>query len=336
MLRPRRCANTIRGLATTSLSLELTLLEFTAMPAPGPVEMHELDRELYVEAFVHRWKGNTRASYRDDLKIFFRWCDSHRISVFTAHRMHLERYMRYLDEERNNSPSTIRHRIGTLRLFYEICLDDDEITGTRKNPCRLLRLPKDHIDQNRKIALDPAEFDRLIAAAALSKPVDYALVLIMGVCGLRVSEACSLDIETSTKTTRAHRMFQFVQKGGDTAMVPQPPLVMEAVNRAIGRRTYGPLLIRRDGTRMTRKSADRIVKRLAKVADIETPVTPHVLRHTAAMTAWRAKVPMEIISRSMRHKEIGTTYRYYNRGVLLTNDHSSHVVAGQVYAPDFD
>lgn len=329
---PTRCANTVRGLSHHQPKLEMTLLETTALPCPAPRVTHDPDRQLYVEAFVQRWEGSTRASYRDDLKIFFRWCDDNGIDVYTAHRTHIERYMRYLAEERGNCPSTIRHRIGTLRTFYEICLEDDL---TRKNPTRLVRLPKDRIDQNRKIALEPNEFDRLIAAAARSKPVDYALVMIMGICGLRVSEACSLDIETSTRISRAHRMFEFVQKGGETAYVPQPPLVMEAVNRAIGRRMEGPLLIRRDGTRMTRKSADRIIQRLAKVALIETHLTPHVLRHTAAMMAWRAKVPMEIISRSMRHKEIGTTYRYYNRGVVLTNDHSAHVVAGQVYAPTF-
>ncbi|OZC60023.1 hypothetical protein CH276_18780 [Rhodococcus sp. 06-470-2] len=310
----------------------MTLLESTspipAAPATTPVG---IDRAMYVESFVHRWDGNTRKSYRDDLAMFFRWCDTHDINVFTAHRTHLELYMRYLAEERHNCATTIRHRIGTLRLFYEICLDDDLCT---KNPTRLLRLPKIKVDQTREVALNGMEFNALIAAAASSRPQEYALIMIMGICGLRVSEACSLDVESSLLMSKAHRMFQFVQKGGDIAQVPQPPLVMQAVDRAIDGRISGPLLLRRDGQRMTRRAADRVVKRLAKKAGIDRPVSCHMLRHTAAMTAYRAKVPMEIISRSLRHKEIGTTYKFYNRGVVLTNEHSSHVVAGQVLAPD--
>ncbi|MGV8875504.1 MAG: tyrosine-type recombinase/integrase [Rhodococcus sp. (in: high G+C Gram-positive bacteria)] len=309
----------------------MTLLEATVPLAAAPT-LTNLDRQMYVESFVHRWDGNTRASYRDDLKMFFAWCDTHQLDVFAAHRTHLELYMRYLAEERGNCASTICHRIGTLKLFYEIALDDDLV---RKNPCRLLRLPKARVDQNRQIALDFQEFNALIAAAAESRPVDYALIMIMGVCGLRVSEACSLDVESSLIMTKAHRMFSFVQKGGDLAQVPQPPIVMQAVDRVIAGRSSGPLLLRRDGSRMTRSSADRVVKRLARKAGIERTVSPHVLRHTAAITAHKAHVPMEIISRSLRHKDIGTTYRFYNRGVILTNEHSSHVVAGQILAPEF-
>ena len=308
------------------------MLETTVLSSAVSVDVDQADRALYVESFLHRWDGLTRTSYRDDLRMFFAWCDDNRIDVFSAHRTHLERYMRHLAEERGNKPATICHRISTLRQFYEIALDDDLV---RKNPCRLLRLPKVRVDQERKISLDSLDFDRLIHTAAAGTPSEYALIMIMGICGLRVSEACSLDIETSLLLAKAHRMFRFVQKGGETALVPQPPVVMQAVDRAIGERTSGPLLLRRDGSRMTRRSADRVVKRLAQKAGIEQTVSPHVLRHTAAMTAFTAKVPMEIISRSLRHKEIGTTYKFYNRGVLLTNEHASHIVAGQIHTPTF-
>ena len=153
-----------------------------------------------------------------------------------------------------------------------------------KNPCRLLRLPKWWSTRTVRSLSNETSFDRLIAAAAESTRTDYARVLIMGICGLRVSEACSLDVESSLLMKQGHRMFRGVQKGGDTAMVPQPPLVMQAVDRVIARRETGALLRRRDGSRMTRSSADRVIQRLARNAHIETKVSPHVLRHTPAIT----------------------------------------------------
>lgn len=307
------------------------MLNATALTAaPVTLVMDAADRALYGEAFLQRWDGNTRLSYRDDLKIFFNWCDNNMLDVFTAHRAHLEMFMRYLKDVRGNGPSTIRHRMGTLRTFYEIALDDDLV---RKNPCRLLRLPKVHIDQDRKIALSDRDFERLVWAAAASKPTDYALILLMGVCGLRVSEACSLNVEGVTGIQDAHRMLRFVEKGGGFANVPQPPLVIQAVDRCVGARTSGALLLRRDGSRMTRRSADRVVKRLANAAHIQQRLSNHGLRHTAAMSAARAKVPMEIVARSLRHKDVSTTYKFYDRGVQLTNSHSAYAVAGQIQAP---
>jgi integrase/recombinase XerD len=297
-----------------------------ALPASAGI-----DRRKYADVFVSRWKvENTRIAYRMDLEIFFRWCEDNKLDPFEAHRMHLDLFVDYLADERDNSPSTIHHRIGTIRQFYEIAMDDDYV---RKNPCRLLKLPTRHIDETRSKSLTPREHERLAWAAAEYSPTAYALVLSMGVCGLRVSEACSLDVETATVVDQAHRVFKFQQKGGAFALVPQPPIVIQAVDRVIEGRTTGPLFLRRDRTRMTRTSADKLLKKIASKAGIESRVSPHVLRHTFCETALAANVPLETVARSMRHKDSSTTYRHYGRRSIPANQHSSFVVAGQLQVP---
>ncbi|WP_037162462.1 tyrosine-type recombinase/integrase [Rhodococcoides fascians] len=288
-----------------------------------------LSLDLFCEAFLMRWDGNTQISYRDDLKMYRRWCDGHGLHVFDARRQHIEVYMRYLADERRNSPSTISHRIGTLRLFYEIALDDDCIT---KNPARLLKMPKIRQVVGEKIHLDRNEMQAVCHQAYESSATDYALLVIMGYTGLRVSEACSLDVENVTSYSQGHRIMQFVQKGGEIAVAPQPPVVMRAIDRAIGDRKTGALLLRRDGTRMTRHSADRVAKRIVRKTGIQMNVSPHTFRHSFCVNAIDAGVPLREVQLAMRHADISTTIRIYDRGRRNLDTHASHSVAAYLGA----
>ena len=301
----------------------------TALPAPG--QLTALDLEFYIEAFLQRWDNeNTRVTYRTDLETLQGWCTANGLDLFTLHRIHLEVFMRYLRDERGNSASTILHRMGTLSQFFDLAVDDGL---SAKNPTRLLKLPKRPSSNSIDKALTARQFERLVWAAA-ANPTEYALVVIMGMCGLRISPTCALDVETATVVDQAYRMFVFVNKGGERMSVPQPPAVMQAVDRAVGGRTSGPLLLRRDGSRMTRQSAAKIITRLAKKAGVDRTVTPHSLRHTFAVTSLAGGAPLEAVALSMGHKDPSTTFRHYGRPRIPNNQHTSHMVAGSILIPD--
>lgn len=310
----------------------MTAPHVTAMPAPGPIT--SLDVEFYIEAFLQRWGSeNTRRGYRSDIETLQTWCTAKGLDLFSLHRIHLEVFMRYLADDRQNSATTILHRIGTIAQFFELAVDDGLSV---KNPTRLLKLPKRPPIDSASKALSSRDYERLVWAAAESNPTEYALVLTMGMCGLRVSPACSLDVETATVVDQAHRMFVFVTKGGETQRVPQPPAVTQAVDRAIAGRTTGPLFLRRDGSRMTRSSALKVMTRLAKAAGINQPVTNHTLRHTFAVTSLNGGATLEQTALSLGHKDSATTYRYYGRKTIPNNQHTSHRVAGSILLPNLD
>ncbi|QLF84845.1 tyrosine integrase [Gordonia phage BBQValindra] len=286
------------------------------------------DLDLYIESFLARWESpNTCAAYRQDLTAWLRWCDLHnKHPISDASRPLIEVWMRWLRDERGNSSSTINHRVGTLSQFFELALDDDLV---RKNPCRLVRRPRATPDADERIALTRDEMQRLTAAAAASSPSDHALVVLMGYCGLRVSEACGLGVTDCYEIAKAHRCVRFVGKGGKPALVPMPPSVQRAVDAAIACRTTGPLIVRRDGSRMTRRSADRVVKRCAKAAAITAvSVSPHTLRHTFVVSALDAGVSARVAQLSARHADISTTLSTYDRGRQVLDDHAAYAVAG--------
>ncbi|WP_196249167.1 tyrosine-type recombinase/integrase [Rhodococcoides fascians] len=305
------------------------MLNGTVLP-PAPPTL-PLDREFYIEAFLQRWDSeNTRRSYRMDIETLQTWCDGQGLDLFGLHRIHLEVFMRYLTDERQNSPTTVLHRMGTISQFFDLAVDDGL---SAKNPTRLLKLPKrPPVDATAK-ALSSRDYERLVWAAAESNATEYALVLTMGMCGLRVSPACSLDVETATVVDQAHRLFVFVTKGGETQRVPQPPAVIQAVDLAIAGRTSGPLFLRRDGSRMTRSSALKVMIRLARTAGITQRVTNHTLRHTFAVTSLGSGATLEETALSLGHKDSSTTYRFYGRKTIPNNQHASHRVAGSIQLP---
>ncbi|MGB7239714.1 MAG: tyrosine-type recombinase/integrase [Rhodococcus sp. (in: high G+C Gram-positive bacteria)] len=310
----------------------MTVLDGTVLPSALqsiPLPGASIDRELYIESFLRRWDGNTRISYRQDLLTFLWWVDRSGFEIFSLRRPHLELYMRYLAEERGNCPSTVHHRMGTLKLFYEIALDDDLVT---KNPARLIKMPKLRRDDNTKVHLDRNEMQAVARAAYNASAVDYALVVIMGYTGLRVSEVCSLDVTDVLSYSRGHRVMTFTQKGGAQAVVPQPAVVMRAIDAVIDGRTDGILLRRRDGSRMTRSSAAKVVTRVAKKAGITMRVTPHTFRHSMIVNAIDAGVPLREVQLAARHAQITTTIAIYDRGRRNLDTHAAHTLAAYLGA----
>ncbi|WP_230074555.1 tyrosine-type recombinase/integrase [Rhodococcoides fascians] len=304
------------------------MLETTVLSSGAPIL---LDRKFYIDAFVERWGcENTRRAYRSDIETLQTWCAAHGLDLFLLHRIHVEVFMRYLADERGNSAMTIIHRIGTVGQFFDLAVDDGL---SAKNPTTLLKLPKRPPEDATRRALSSRDFERLVWAAAESNPTEYALILTMGMCGLRVSPACSLDVKTATVVNQAHRQFVFRTKGGATQRVPQPPAVIQAVDQAIAGRTTGPLFLRRDGSRMTRSSALKMMKRLARAAGITQRVTNHTLRHTFAVRSLDDGAFIEETARSLGHRDSSTTFRFYGRKTIPDNQHTSHRVAGSILLP---
>ena len=96
------------------------------------------------------------------------------------------------------------------------------------------------------------QFEALLTAARESpNPSDFALVVMLG---LRIFEATAADI-ADLGEEHGHRVLRVCGESTKIVLVPLPPAVGRTIDRAVGSRTRGPVLLNRRGARMDRHAA---------------------------------------------------------------------------------
>jgi integrase len=154
-----------------------------------------------------------------------------------------------------------------------------------------------------------------------------ALAVLLGLNGLRVSEACSTNIE-DLGLERGHRTLQIIGKGNKPAVIPLVPRTARTIDLAIGDRHDGPILRRRDGQRLDRRTARRWVASIGKRAGLDS-VHPHMLRAAFIMAALDAGVPLRDVQTAARHADPRTT-TIYDRRRQNFDRHAAYVVVAFV------
>jgi len=181
--------------------------------------------------------------------------------------------------------------------------------------------------ESHAVALGRNELGALLVAAGLGPPPEHALISLLALNGLRVSEATGADIE-HLGLDRGHRTLTITRKGGKVVAIPLAPRTARAIDLAIAERTGGPVFLAADGRRLDRHGAGRIVRKAARRAGIAKTVTPHTLRH-AFTAALDAGVPLRDVQEAASHADPRTTMRYDRaRGSL--DRHATYIVAAYI------
>ncbi len=122
-------------------------------------------------------------------------------------------------------------------------------------------------------------------------------------------------------------MLRVHGKGDKIVLVPLPPAVGRAIDRAIDDRQRGPVLRNRSGTRMDRHCATRRLHALANDAGVTVPrMHPHMLRHTYVTTMLDAGVDLRDVQIAARHADPRTTMRY-DRARKNLDRHPNYILA---------
>jgi integrase len=156
--------------------------------------------------------------------------------------------------------------------------------------------------------------------------VRFALVVMLGLLGLRIFEATGADI-ADLGEEHGHRVLGVCGKGTKVVLIPLPPAVGRAIDRAVGERARGPILLNSRGARMDRHAATRRLRRLADAAGVKTARThPHMLRHTFVTTMLDAGVDLRDVQIAARHADPRTTMRY-DRARKNLDRHPNNILA---------
>ena len=239
---------------------------------------------LALAGFLAGYRGLTRNAYALDLRQFTTWCRARSLNLFAVRRADIEGFARDL-EARGRARATVTRRLCTIARFYRYAVEEELLDHS---PAAHVRRPR--VDyESHAVALDRNELGALLVAAGLGSALEHALISLLALNGLRVSEATGADVE-HLGLERGHRTLTITRKGGKVVTIPLAPRTARAIDLAIGERTDGPVFLAADGRRLDRHGAGRIVRKVARRAVITKVVTPHTLRH-AFITAAPVSMP---------------------------------------------
>ena len=216
------------------------------------------------------------------------------LPLFAVRRAHIEGFAREL-EARGRARATVTRRLSTIAGFYKYAVEEELLDHS---PAARLRRPR--LDyESHATALDRNELGALLVAAGLGPPLEHALISLLALNGLRVSEATGADVE-HLDLERGHRTLTITRKGGKIVTIPLAPRTARAIDLATGERCDGPIFLTHDGRRLDRHGAGRIVREVARRAGISKTVGPHTLRHAFITAAQGRGVASDATFRAWR------------------------------------
>jgi integrase/recombinase XerD len=310
------------GAGAQSQCLSMTdFTELASAPSDPPVPFTD-ELRLAAAAYPARFKGSSREHTESDLRCYLTWCAEQGLDPLAARRPHLELYIRWMQEIRRFKPSTVSRRFSVVAGFYRTCALDGVLQHSPAEHVRRPVVPAESPPWD-----SPTCSSALLAAARESaNPYDFALVAMLGLLGLRIFEATAADI-ADLGEEHGHRVLRVCGKGTKVVLVPLPPAVGRAIDRAVGSRDCGPILLNTRGSRMDRHAATRRLRHLAETAGIRIArAHPHMLRHTFDTTMLDAGVDLRDVQIAARHADPRTTMRY-DRARQNLDRHPNYILA---------
>ena len=271
-------------------------------------------------ACLARFTGSSREHTESDLRYYLAWHAERGLDPLAAQRPHLELYIRWMQEIRRFKPSAVSRRFSAAAGSNRTCALDGIVAHSPAEHVRRPSVPA----ESPTLGFTHLQSGALLTAARESaNPCDFALVAMLG---LRIFEATNADIADLSQE-HGHRVLRVCGKGTKVVLVPLPPAVGRAIDRAVASRVRGPVLLNARGARTDRHAAIRRLHRLAEAAGIQvTRAHPRMLRHTYVTTMLDAGADLRDVQLAARHADPRTTMRY-DRARSNLDRHPNYILA---------
>jgi integrase/recombinase XerD len=234
-------------------------------------------------------------------------------------------FLKHLENQRPNSARTRNARLAAIHSFFRfVALQEPAHAVTCQ---RVLAIPMKKTERKLITSLSPPEQLALLATPDRSTWLghrDHALLVLLLQTGLRVSEACDLRCQDVVLSVGAHvRCWGKGRKERCTPLTRATVAVMRAWLRLRRGLPVEPAFPSRRGAKLSRDAVERLVSKCTKDASTDCStlrakhVTPHVLRHTAAVTLLRAGNDRAVIALWLGHESIETTQMYLDADLSM-------------------
>jgi site-specific recombinase XerD len=303
--------------------------------------MQNSDLSALLEAFFHkrlisqrRVSPHTVASYRDTFRLLLMFAQQRtsrppsQLALKDLSPSFVSDFLDQLEAERDNTARTRNLRLAAIRSFFRfVALESPEHSGMIQ---RVLAIPSKRCQRPLIGFLTRAEVEALLGAVASNSWLgrrDYALLLVAMQTGLRLSELTGLCREDVTLGPGAH--IQCVGKGRKQRCTP----LSKTTRRVLKAWMKEPwpfaskfLFPSLSGGRLSADAVQDLVNKHVAAARVKCSslvkkrVTPHVLRHTAAMELLLAGIDRAMIALWLGHESVETTQIYLDANLALKEE----------------
>ena len=214
-------------------------------------------------------------------------------------------------QQAGRSPSSINRAIGATRSFCRFLYEEGRLETNPSQALRSIRLGPPLAPKH----LTVAEVQRLLSLPDIATPIgrrDHAVLMLLYNTGLRVGELCALSREDVMLPAEGWGALQVVGKGRRLHRLPINRPAADALLAYLADRddTEPALFLNRSGGRFSVRGIALLVNRYLRAAGVADRSGPHLLRHTFATHALRARPNLRAVQELLGHAWVTTTQRY--------------------------
>lgn len=256
--------------------------------------------------------ANTLAAYRADLEALQGWLEERGSSLVTATRAEVLDYVagRVAAGAR---PRTTARQLSAFRRFFRQQVQEG---ARRDDPTAEVAMPR--IGRALPKSLSERDVERLLAAPQVDDPLgfrDRTMLELLYATGLRVSELVALRV---AQVNLNQGVVRVTGKGGRERLVPLGAEALDWLQRfesgprrdILGEQQSDELFPTRRGAGMTRQAFWNLIKRHARTAGIDKPLSPHTLRHAFATHLLNHGADLRVVQMLLGHSDLSTTQIY--------------------------
>jgi integrase/recombinase XerD len=274
---------------------------------------------------------HTLAAYRDTFRLLLEFVSKRLkkapsdLDLNELNAALIGEFLNDLERKRKNSIRTRNLRLAGIRSFFRYLAPREPAhLGLIQ---RVLAIPQKRFERNIVNFLESSEVDALLSVPDQKTWIgrrDHALLLLTVQTGLRVSEVISLRGEDMQLGPSPHvRCRGKGRKERCTPLTRETVIVLRAWLRERKGAPTDPLFPTIRGAVLSRDAVEWLVKKYASLALQKAPslkkksLSPHVLRHTAAVRLLQAGVDRSIIALWLGHEQVETTQIYLHADLSI-------------------
>ena len=277
---------------------------------------------------------HTIASHRDTFRLLLGFAqkalkkDPTALALSDLDAPFIGRFLHHVEKDRGNQPQTRNVRLAAIHSFFHYVALEEPSLGALAQ--RVLAIPSKRHKTRPVDFLTRDEIDALVAVpdqSAWAGRRDRTLLLVAAQTGLRASELIGLRCQDVVLGTGAH--VRCLGKGRKERGTPLRKDAVAALHQWLPERNGQPsdvVFPNAQGSPLSRDGLEYLLAKHLAIARSTCPslkakrVSPHVLRHSAAMDLLQHGVDRSVIALWLGHESMETTQVYLHANLALKEE----------------